>query len=234
MKGSQPSACDLMQMHIRALYLHDERSRILSINDRHGRVAPRFFLGRTEKGNICRFRNDLPQAFCEELSSLCATEAFTISDRPRHEAEYVRILSAHAPIQKIGSGPAYWFANGIDYAAEPILIDEQNAHLLQEGLDEWIPDLFHEQPVLALIVNGRAVAICASVRITKAAHEAGVETLIAHRQKGYAAKVVSAWARAVNQMGVLPLYSTSFENVASQTVAKRLGLSKFGVDFQIT
>jgi predicted GNAT family acetyltransferase len=105
---------------------------------------------------------------------------------------------------------------------------------LQNGLPEWIPDVPYQQPFVAVIVDGQAVAVCASVRITDAAHEAGVETLAAHRRKGYAVAVVSAWASAVEKMGALPLYSTSVENVASQSVAARLGLSQYGADFHIS
>ena len=87
---------------------------------------------------------------------------------------------------------------------------------------------------MAVIVDGQAAAVCASVRITDAAHEAGVETLEGYRRKGYAVAVVSTWASAVEKMGVLPLYSTAVENVASQKVAARLGLSQYGADFHIS
>jgi RimJ/RimL family protein N-acetyltransferase len=234
MRDSKPSTYDLMQMHVQALYVHDERSRIMSTNDWQGGTGPRFFLGRTARGNVWRFRNDLPKKLCDELKSRCETETFTTSDRPRHEAEYVRILSAQAPIERIWFGPAYWFANGVKPAQEPIRINEQNAHLLQDGFQDWLPDVPYQQPFVAMIVDGQAVAVCASVRITAVAHEAGVETLASHRQKGYAVSVVSAWAGAVEKMGALPLYSTSFENSASQKVAARLGLSLYGVDFHVT
>ena len=84
------------------------------------------------------------------------------------------------------------------------------------------------------MLNGdNAVAVCASVRITDAAHEAGVETVPAYRRCGYATRVVRAWADAVSSMGAKPLYSTSWANLASQTVAKRLGLVFVGNDYQI-
>ncbi|TDJ22462.1 MAG: GNAT family N-acetyltransferase [Gammaproteobacteria bacterium] len=87
---------------------------------------------------------------------------------------------------------------------------------------------------MAMIEDGQAVSVCASSRITDAAHEAGVETLPEHRRKGHAVNVVAGWASAVRLLGADPFYSTSWENVASQNVATRLGLSAFGVDFHIT
>ncbi len=230
----QPTAYDLMQMHVQALFVHDERSRLLSINDGQERVAPRFFLGRTGQGHVWRFRHDLPEALCAELESLCQTEPTTTTERPQYEAQYVHILAAQEPVERLWLGPAYWFPNRVGLALGPIPISEQNAYLLQNGLQDWIPDVPTQQPFVAMIVGGQAVAVCASVRVTDAAHEAGVETLEEHRQRGYATSVVSAWASAVMKRGVLPLYSTSLANVASQKVAARLGLSRYGVDFHIT
>jgi hypothetical protein len=42
------------------------------------------------------------------------------------------------------------------------------------------------------------------------------------------------WARAVRAQGATPFYSTSWDNLASQRVADRLGFLPVGVDFHIT
>lgn len=180
-----------------------------------------------------RFRHDLPEDICEALELYCQAEPFTTSDRPEYEDEYIRILSAHTPVHRLWLGPAYWFSNGAAAASEPTLIDEQNAALLKDSLPDWIADVRHQQPFYAMIVEGQAIAVCASVRITDEAHEAGVETLASHRRKGYAVSVISAWASTVEKLGALPLYSTSIDNMLSQKVAARVGLSRYGVDFHI-
>jgi len=72
------------------------------------------------------------------------------------------------------------------------------------------------------------------VRITPEAHEAGVESLPEFRGRGYATDVVAAWALLVKSLGALPLYSTSWENTASQAVATKLQLVQYGGDFHIT
>ena len=234
MQDSKLSTYNLMEMHIRALYVHDEQGCLLSNNDWQRGPAPRFFLGRTSQGNVWRFRHDLPKTVCDELSALCKEEEFSTSAPPAYQNEYLQILAAHAPIDKIWLGSAYWFAQPVRESGGTTFIEAQNAHLLQGGLEEWIPDMAYQQPAVALLVDGQAVAICASVRITEDAHEAGVETVRAHRQKGYAVKVVLAWAWAVAKLGARPLYSLSNKNLASMKVVNRLGLSQFGADFHIT
>ena len=233
---------ELMQQHLQALYHHDETLRLTAINDWRGGVAPRFFLGRTDRGNLWRFRNDLSGEICDALDTLCRVEPAATSEQPAQAAAFHRILLAQAHTAQIWRGPAYWFP----YEAAPIgtpvgapagqvgPIDEQQAYLLKGGLSDWIPDIPYQQPFVAVIVAGQAVSVCSSVRITANAHEAGVETLATHRRRGYAVAAVSTWAHLVQQQGALALYSTSFDNVGSQSVAARLGLSRYGVDFHIT
>ena len=106
--------------------------------------------------------------------------------------------------------------------------------MLRSGFEELVAELPAWQPFLALVEENRAVSVCRSVRITPAAHEAGVETLPSFRGKGYAKDVVAGWARVVQSMGAIPLYSTSWENTASQAVANKLRLVPYGADFYVT
>ena len=94
-------------------------------------------------------------------------------------------------------------------------------------------EIDYAQPCVVFVRDNQAVSICRSVRITSLAHEAGLETLVPYRGRGYAAAVVAGWATAVRQAGRLPLYSTSTDNMASQSVARKLGLSFYGVNFMI-
>ena len=226
----------LMHQRLEAHYSRDERGRITSINQWDGGTAPRFYLGRTPAGNLWRFRADLPDALVAELQALCAEEPVVDElTRPlKHHDTYIRLLASHAPIRLVWAGPAYWFAADITPRIQPVMIHEANADLLRGGLEEWLPDVPHRQPFLAIIEDGQAVSLCASVRITDNAHEAGVETLPAYRRRGHAVNVVAGWARAVRQKGALPFYSTSWDNVASQNVATRLGLPLLGIDYHIT
>jgi RimJ/RimL family protein N-acetyltransferase len=228
---------ELMAIHVQALFTHDAHSRLLFINEPGGRApAPRLFFGRTRAGNLWRFRADLPEILLEELAALCMDEPAgeEFHSPPRHCAAYVRLLETHAPVHKLWMGPAYHFTEYVEPARHLLALTETNAERLRGGFEGLVAELSAWQPFLAIVEESRAVSVCRSVRITPAAHEAGVETLPEFRGKGYAKDVVAGWARIVQSMGAMPLYSTSWENTASQAVAKKLHLVPYGVDFHVT
>ena len=154
--------------------------------------------------------------------------------RLRHAEAYVRSLEKDAPAHSLWAGPAYRFTEYPEPSRPLLAVTETNAGMLQGGFEELVAELPDWQPFVALVEDGRAVSVCRSVRMTPAAHEAGVETLPDFRGKGYAQDVVVGWARLVRAMGATPLYSTSWENTASQALAKKLRLSLYGADFHVT
>lgn len=226
-----------MAAHVRALFIHDARSRLLSVNEPGGGPpAPRLFFGRTRAGNLWRFRADLPGPLVEELEALCKDEPAGGEFRspPRHAARYVRLLEAHAPVRALEAGPAYRFVEYPEPSRPPLALTQKEAGALRDGFAEFVVELPDWQPFLALLEEGRAVSVCRSVRITAEAHEAGVETLPEFRGRGYAADVVAGWALLVRSLGATPLYSTSWENAASQALARKLRLAAYGADFHVT
>jgi RimJ/RimL family protein N-acetyltransferase len=228
---------ELMAARARALFTHDARARLLSVNEPGGGgPAPRLFLARTRRGNLWRFRADLPQPLVEELLALCREEPAgdDLRSRPRHADAYVRLLEAHAPVREVEAGPAYRFAECPEPERRPLALTPGDAAMLRGGFQDFVEELPDWQPFLALLEGGRAVSVCRSVRITPEAHEAGVETLPEFRGRGYARDVVAGWALVVRSLGAVPLYSTSWENAASQAVARKLGLMQYGADFHIT
>ncbi len=146
----------------------------------------------------------------------------------------MRLLEAHAPVQELWMGPAYHFTEYPEPSRPLLAITETNAERLRGGFEKLVEELPEWQPFLAIVEENRAVAVCRSVRITPAAHEAGVETLPEFRGRGYAKDMVAGWARSVRSMGAIPLYGTSWDNTASQAVAKKLRLVPYGADFHIT
>ena len=230
---------DLINIQVRALFIHDAESRMLVVNEPDSAVAPAplLFLGRTRTGNVWRFRADLPERLTQELDKLCADEPPITTDfgePPRHAEKYVRLLEKHARVETVSTGPAYYIPEDIAASRQPIAVTEEDADKLQGGFEKLIAELRTWQPFVAFIEEGRAVSVCRSVRITPKAHEAGVETLPDFRGKGYAENVVLEWARRVRCAGAIPLYSTSWENTASQAVARKLRLACYGSDFEIS
>jgi hypothetical protein len=231
------SDTELMAIHVQTLFTHDRHSRLLLINEPGGGgSAPRLFLGRTAEGNLWRFRADLPELLIQEIEALCMDEPVSDESPNKlcHFEQYVHLLETHAPIQEVGMGPAYQFAHFFEPSRHVLAITETNAELLQGGFEELLPELHDWQPFLAIVEDGKAVSVCRSVRITSQAHEAGVETLPCYRGKGYGTEVGAGWANLVKSRGALPLYSTSWENIASQAVARKLQLVSYGEDFHIT
>jgi len=134
----------------------------------------------------------------------------------------------------VESGPAYRFEKYHEPARPTLAVTEANADVLRGGFEEFVEELHSAQPFVAVLEGGRAVSVCRSVRVTAAAHEAGVETLPAFRGKGYARDVTAGWALMVRSAGAAPLYSTSWENSASQSVARKLRLVQYASDFHVT
>ena len=229
---------ELMNMQIRALFTHDSELRLLLVNEPGGAVvqAARMFLGRTRAGNVWRFRRDLPKNLCEELTALCAAEPVveTWREPPRYVEKYLRLLEQHTPVTETEAGPAYCFGEYKLPSKSVVAVTENNAEILQGGFEDFVTELPDWQPSVALVEDKRAVSICRSVRITPEAHEAGVETLPDFRGRGYAADVTAGWARLVQAAGAIPLYSTAWDNIASQSVARKLQMKCYGADFHIT
>ena len=227
---------ELMRLHIEALYTHDAAGDLVRVNEPNGAPAPRFFLGRTAHGAARRFRHDVDLESRRELEAASRDDVLRAHalDAPPDLTPYARILARAAPVEQTEAGPAFCFPRDSRTITSAVLVTDENAESLRPLLAPWIPDVRLSAPLFALHVDGQAVAVCASVRITSDAHEAGVETSLAYRGRGYAAQVVTAWARAVRDMGRVPLYSTSWRNGASQAVAGKLGLTHFGSDLHLT
>jgi RimJ/RimL family protein N-acetyltransferase len=103
-------------------------------------------------------------------------------------------------------------------------VTTDRAGVLERWLPQWQSYATTGLPVVAVVVDGAAVSVCACVRFPGDATEAGVETHQAFRGRGHAVAVTAAWAQAVRARGMFPLYGTSWRNRTSQRVAAKLGL----------
>jgi RimJ/RimL family protein N-acetyltransferase len=232
---------DLMQIHVSALYRHDDRNRLLAGNEPgpsrpDDPPPPRLYLGRTRDGLIWRLRHDLADSLLTELEPMLAAEpvAADLSRPPRCLAALQSTLAQHGPLMGTWSGPAWLFPAVIPASEREVIpITEANDDLVRPVFPGLAADIPWRQPCLAVVEDGRLASLCYSARNTPIAAEAGVDTLEEFRGRGYAPAVVAAWARAVRQEERIPLYSTSWDNLASRSVARKLGLVLYGADLSI-
>jgi hypothetical protein len=238
-RRSPISELELIELHVRTLYTHDDDGRLVAVNVRRRPPAARFFLGRTARDVIWRVRHDLPADLVAQLAALAEAEPVTADlERPPACLAAVRAaLAIHGPPPDPSDdgGPEYWFPDVIAAPPGPaaVAVTDDNAGILQRWLPEWIPDVSAQLPIRVVVIDGAAVAICACVRWPGQATHAGVETHPAFRGHGYAAIATAAWAQAMRDRDIIPLYGTSWTNRASQRVAARLGLIRYGASLSI-
>jgi hypothetical protein len=207
------------------LFASDERGRLQG-------EAPQLHLLRTEDLVICRCHAELPDALADRLAGLAARPRGRPSEWADAYGDYVGVLTPAGAVKTIRAGLLFAIADPLT-EGEVVAITSANVDLLREGLDEWVPDVAAGLPMIAAVAGGRAVSICTSVRASAMVHCAGVETLPDHRGQGLAGRVAAGWARAVRLAGAIPIYGTTFDNLASLGVAWRLGLRPIASEFSI-
>jgi hypothetical protein len=217
---------------------HDGMANVFELVDRMvgsnlcGRLTgagPHLYIFRTTDAVLCRCHADLSVDVAESLERIALSARARQRDWPREYGEYLEILASVGSIKAVRAGLLYRVVDPPESMATRIT--RVNADPLRDGLDEWLPDVAAGRLIYAAIVDGRAVSICASVKAVDGAHAAGVETLAPYRLRGLAVQAVAAWAGAVLRMNATPFYGTTFDNLASQGVARRLAMEIVGAEF---
>ena len=227
---------ELLQIQAEALYVYNAENRMVRINESDPNdPAPRFFLARSMKGNLCSTRYDLPVNLTLELERLAAAEPVVddLREPPYYAENYKELLQQHAPIHNIEGGPAYYLPE-LDPPSSAVRITPENMTLLKAHYPYTLSTFEECSPIVVMVVDGTAVSACFTARNTARVAEAGVYTVDTYRGRGYALETVRGWAGAIRALGKLPFYSTSWSNTASQAVATKLGAVQYGADFNIT
>lgn len=232
--GSDPVS--LMRMHVEALFTRDQHGRLLRVNEEGGAAAPRFFLGRTAEKNLWWYGSDLSRSLETELDRTCSTLPVGLDEGARASDEDLLtvVLSRQQPVKKAWAGPAFLVPARPGISSTAVPLGREGVEQLSPYLESWREDATKDLPMAVALQDGRAVSVCATVRATTEAHEAGVETHPDFRGRGHATETVVAWSMLVRRMGRIPLYSTSWSNHPSRRLARRLGLEQFGSDLHIT
>ena len=193
------------------------------------RAAP--LPGRTLAGDVDRCGETVPDTLVAQLAEIVGRQPPATHLRapfPARDA-LVATLKQHAPVTGEG-GPNYRFPKRIVAPGEAVQITAATIGLLPDTFDWLALDLAGWSPCFAVVRQGAAVAVCFSSRIGLTVRQACVFTLPEFRGHGHAATATAAWGAALQAAGRVPMYSTSWDNRASQGVARKVGLIQFGAD----
>lgn len=225
---SRRSEPPLLARIARTLFTHDSAGNLVDVNEPGGPRAPRFYLAWNGGGVVWRVRHDVPPALGHRLSEIVAAQPASddLEHPPGCAAPICAALAEHAPTATdIDGGIEYAFPDSLDaHAGTVVVTTDGGAGILERWLPHWQCYATVGLPVVAVLVDGAAVSVCACVRFPGDTTEAGVETHQAFRGRGHAVAVTAAWAQAVRGRGMFPLYGASWRNRASQRVAAKLGL----------
>lgn len=160
-------------------------------------------VNRHQDGYVTYFRYDVPPEIRNEILALDPARAL-------HDHQTVqRMLARYTLCQKAFTGKGYYFA-----------------HVPQT--EEFAGVAFQEGRYVVL-VNGEPVSWAWTQDGSERAAELAVETLPAFRRRGYGRQVVAAWAVDVIRAGQVAFYSHKIGNVASEGLARSLGVVQYAV-----
>lgn len=151
-------------------------------------------------------RADVPLAVAEEFDRLAREEppASDLRNAPVHHDLYLSLVGG-----RIESGPAFTFPDAIPEPADVVLV--KDVEQLERNFRGWRAGEIEggASPVMAVVENGHVVSVCFCARRSEIAAEPGLETAEAFRGRGFGTRVTGAWALAVRESGLIPLYSTA-------------------------
>ncbi|WP_433752100.1 GNAT family N-acetyltransferase [Paenibacillus amylolyticus] len=224
---SNLSPMEMLKIQASTLYTMNEQQRLVSINEPGGGQAPAIFIGMASAGSLIYYHEQLSSELVDELGKDC--------ELPLDIPKLIRKVETFEPVNRVWMGPAYAFPEISDEWNQKVqLIGQEQRYLLAEHFPELTDHLHDKWPVATYVIVDSAVAVCCSARLSDHGAEASLYTAPGYRGRGYAAETVKCWQHYVKERGHLPIYSTSWDNLASQQVARKLGLIQFGVDFSIT
>lgn len=223
------SELDLIAIQVEVLFVHSPVGKMKCVNEKGNPKAPRFFLGRTREGSITRYHCNVGDKTISKIEKLIREPSNHIEI-----AKIINVLNEERTVENIWMGPAFMLPNNLHKPTRTIQITEKNKELLRENFPDLIEQMEWRQPYFAIVQNEKVVSICCSARSTPVAAEASAETLEEFQGNGYGTDVVTAWAISIQEEKRIPLYSTSWDNYASQAVARKLKLINYGMNLHIT
>ena len=216
-----PTVGELLRIQLRTIYRFDALGRITARDSEPGRPAPRIVVLSGGGERLIRVRHDIPEATCRAWLAC-----------PKDDDLRARV-AGHSPIETEYRGPACALPTVTAPPGDGVVEVGPGVPLHPELVARgWKPA--ERGPYVAVIRDGLAVSLCFSAAECAEAAEAGVETATEYRGRGLVLDAVRAWAAALQASGRLALYSTTWENEASQRVAAKLGAFEYGENWHLT
>jgi hypothetical protein len=244
---SDRSDLELLAVESSTIFRLSETGRILR-SYAPGQAGPRLHLAGCAAGNVVRIRHDVGEETVRAIEPLAVEEpALNHRDStPVHLDEYLRLLSAEAPVEKCEIGLVWTFSDRLGYKHPAPLVcsdtpegDGVIARLDEHGMpqalfDTGFVDTGEFWAPWCVALDGNEIAsIAFTVGVGPDSAEVGVNTMPAFRGRGLAAAATAGWAAHPEHAGHTLFYSTSRTNVSSQRVTERLGLRFTGVRLTI-
>ena len=228
----------LLREHAEVLFRFDPAGRLTTTNEPEPELAPRLFLCRGRLTTLAWFRADVGVDVARRCeAAVDRIELFDGRPAPASAfAEIARYLSVEGRVNDLVTGPAFVFEDRVvvDGAEEVREIDAESDALLERHFPYTRRYLEPRSPVVGIVLERTVVSACYSARRNADACEAGVATEESYRGRGFGARVVAAWRAAVEREGLTPLYSTTWDNVASMAIARRLRLVPYAETLSIS
>ncbi len=217
-----PQTLDRLELELECKRLADE-GRIVRIPGEEPDDIELAQIARYSNGGIrISLREDVDVDVAKKVAALDPVLAF---ERPEILAD--AFMDAQVTWERMRS---YVFPTELDAPLDVVrLMPDPSQHPEDD-------ELRADRPLFTAVVDGERVSYCCSSRENDRAAEAWVETVPAYRRRGYAAKVVAAWASDARNAGRVAFYSHRDDNVASARVAQRLELVPwlYLVNFEIS
>lgn len=213
----------LMENHVEVLFQQNQRKQLTVINEPPFDDAPLLFIGLTKEGVLQRYSYRVDDLLKKRLQNIVKNQKDELI------VSLVNQLANRLGFREFVMGPTYVFPKIHTINENVVMITEENKALLKDDPRFAYINFKMKTPCVVILKNDKVVSFCCSARQTNVAAEASVYTVESYRGNGYGAAVTKAWAYYVQQLGKTALYSTTWDNLASQGVARTLGLQQYGV-----
>ncbi|HEY1201474.1 MAG TPA: GNAT family N-acetyltransferase [Niastella sp.] len=182
---------------------------------------------------VFKMRADLPKSWQNKINNrLLQTDSFNTLEEIK--VALIALTGELGVSVHLKSGPAFYIPREPVAASDVIEVHQGNREVLQPNDQYTYQHIDHLQPCNAKIINGKAVAICRTVRRYLSLVEAGVDTIEAYRNRGFGAQAVASWAAKAWSEGLIPCYSTASENKASLALASKMKMIQYATDISIS